>query len=113
MKIGVALLGFGFCAVALIAQTPPADSPEPQTEADDNPGYVDDPGAQVLILNQLRDTVKDFQPADWKIEYLSTTQNTKDGMYCNFYRVSNIKAGAVVRICVAVGIQKSTDDAGI
>jgi hypothetical protein len=113
MKIGVALLGFGFCAVALLAQTPPVSAPSPQTADDENPGYVDDPGAQVLILNQLRDTVKDFQPDDWKIEYLSTTQNQKDGIYCNFYRVSNIKMGSVVRICVAVGIQKSTDDAGI
>jgi hypothetical protein len=113
MKIGVALLGFGFCAVALLAQTPPVDSPAPQASVDDNPGYVDDPGAQVLILNQLRDTVKDFEAEDWKIEYLSTTQNTKDGIYCNFYRVSNIKLGAVARICIAVGIQRSTDDAGI
>jgi hypothetical protein len=113
MKIIVAACGFAICAAALLAETPPAPSPAPESATDDNPGYVDDPGAQVLILNQLRDTMKDFVAADWKIEYLNTHKFQDDGVYMNLYRISNSRTGAVARVSVAIGFAKSEDDAGI
>lgn len=71
-----------------------------------NPGLIDDPGARILIKNQLRDNKRD--PNNYEIVYVSTDKiedkEGNQGPAMNYYRITEKSSGRVLMGMVALYI---------